>query len=299
MYRRLLEALKNAGYRFQSFEEYCLNPANKIVILRHDVDRRPGNALRMAEIESAMGITGSYHFRSVSSSNVPAIISRIAGLGHEIAYHYEDMTNAVRKCGKAEDCPAEELAATAFESFNLNLAYFRKYYPVRVISMHGSPVKRIDNRLVWKYFDYHECDVLCEPYFDLDHSEMLYLTDTGGRWDGERYNIRDKACITGSDLGAGGFKTWKVKPVSGSLLNMTDDGYKLATHYKIYSTKEIISLAARGVFAEKLVLNTHPQRWIDSLMTWIIEFYMQLVKNHIKRFIIKYRDWKTNHCFLV
>jgi len=136
MYRVLLEALKEAGYRFQSFEEYCLNPARKAVILRHDVDRRPGNAMRFAEIESEMGIRGSYHFRSVSSSNVPRIISRIAGLGHEIAYHYEDMTTAGKMAGKDKDFPAEELAAIAFESFMSNLAYFRKYYPVRVISMH-------------------------------------------------------------------------------------------------------------------------------------------------------------------
>ena len=103
------------------------------------------------------------------------------------------MTLAAKMTAKAAGSPEEELAARAFESFRENLAYFRTFYPVRVISMHGSPAERIDNRLVWKYFDYHECDIVCEPYFDLDYSDMLYLTDTGRRWDGDRYNIRDKA----------------------------------------------------------------------------------------------------------
>jgi len=292
MYRRLLEALKEAGYRFQPFEEYCLNPAKMVVILRHDVDRNPGNAMRLAEIESEMGIRGSYHFRSVSSTNVPEIISRIAGLGHEIAYHYEDVTTSVKKAGKVKDFPVEELAAMAYESFRLNLRYFRKYYPVRVISMHGSPGERVDNRLVWKYFNYHECDILCEPYFDLDYSEMLYLTDTGGRWDGDKYNIRDRAIIS-SNGDTAAFREWKSKPVRGSLLNMTEDAVKLTTRHKIHSTKEIILLAGSGMLPEKLVLNTHPQRWHGSLIPWMNERYMQIIKNQIKRLVIKWGYGKT------
>ena len=74
MYRKLLDALKEAGYSFQTFGEYSLAPGKNIAIMRHDVDRRAQNALRLAEIESEMGIKGSYHFRSVGSSNVPEII---------------------------------------------------------------------------------------------------------------------------------------------------------------------------------------------------------------------------------
>jgi hypothetical protein len=292
MYRRLLEALKEAGYRFQSFEEYCLNPVKKVIVLRHDVDRRPGNAMRLAEIEAEMGIRGSYHFRAVSSSDVPAIISRIASLGHEIAYHYEDVTTAVKIAGKDKDFPAEELAEMAYESFMSNLSYFREYYPVRVISMHGSPGERTDNRLVWKYFDYHECDIICEPYFDLDYSEMLYMTDTGGRWDGDKYNIRDRAII-GNKGEAAAFIEWKAKPVRGSLLNMTEDAVKLAKRHKIHSTKEIILLADSGILPEKLVINTHPQRWHDSIIHWMNESCMQIIKNQIKRLVIKWGDGRT------
>jgi len=293
MYRKLLDALKEAGFSFKTFGEYSRSPGKKIAILRHDVDRTSQNALRLAEIESEMGIKGSYHFRSVSSSNVPEIISRIAGLGHEIAYHYEDLSLATKMAGKAVSCSEEELAARAFELFKANLVYFRTFYPVRVISMHGSPAERIDNRLVWKYFDYHECNIVCEPYFDLDYSDMLYLTDTGRRWDGGRYNIRDKALAGNLNRGNEGFAAWKVKPVSGSLLNMTNDGLEQINRYKIHSTKEIISLAGSGVLPDKLVINTHPQRWNEALIPWLIELYLQLIKNQLKRFIIKYPGRKT------
>lgn len=293
MYRKLLLALKESGYAFSTFEEYSLSPGQKIAIMRHDVDRRARNALRLAEVESEMGIKGSYHFRVDSSSNVPEIINRIAGLGHEIAYHYEDMAVAAKMTGKAGSSSGEEFATRAYELFRSNLAYFRTFYPVRVISMHGSPAQRTDNRLVWKYFDYHECDIICEPYFDLDYSEMFYLTDTGRRWDGDRYNIRDKALVSNSDLQSPGFETWKVRPVRGSLLNMTSGSLKQGTRYKIHSTKEIISLARSAALPEKLVVNTHPQRWDDSLIPWINELYLQFIKNQLKRFIIKYRGRKT------
>ena len=293
MYQKLLQSLKEAGYAFVTFEEYFLSPGLKTVILRHDVDRKPLNAWRLAEIESKMGIRGSYHFRRAGFSAVPEIISLIAGLGHEVAYHYEDMTLAAKMTGKTGDVSVEELAESAFESFRENLAYLRKFYPVRVISMHGSPAERIDNRLLWKYFDYHEYDIICEPYFDLDYSDMLYLTDTGRRWDGDRFNIRDKALISSHDRKPDFFEAWKVKPVPGSLLNMTNDALDRSSRFKMHSTKEIISMAFSGALPGKLVINTHPQRWNEDVIPWINELYMQFIKNQIKRFIVKFKGGRT------
>ncbi len=41
-----------------------LQPPGKVVILRHDVDRKPENALKMAEIEREFDIPATYYFRS-------------------------------------------------------------------------------------------------------------------------------------------------------------------------------------------------------------------------------------------
>jgi hypothetical protein len=39
------------------------NPPQKCIVLRHDIVRRLGNALRMAELEHELGIQLTYYFR--------------------------------------------------------------------------------------------------------------------------------------------------------------------------------------------------------------------------------------------
>jgi len=59
--------------------------------------------------------------------------------------------------------------------------------------MHGSPMSRWDSRLLWKYYDYKDFGITGEPYFDVDFDKVMYLTDTGRRWDGDFVSVRDKA----------------------------------------------------------------------------------------------------------
>ncbi len=55
-YKQLISTLRSQGYFFQTFEEYIQNSRKKVVILRHDVDRKPENALVIAKIEKDAGI---------------------------------------------------------------------------------------------------------------------------------------------------------------------------------------------------------------------------------------------------
>ena len=90
-YRSLLSALRRAGYTFRTFEEFLSVPADgKVVILRHDIDKRPENALRLAQIEHASGVKASYYIRVVKGTWNEEIIEQIVALGHEMSYHYED-----------------------------------------------------------------------------------------------------------------------------------------------------------------------------------------------------------------
>lgn len=91
IYLKLLGKLKSKGYSFQTFAEFLLNPEEKVVILRHDVDLNPNNSLSFAKIQSEMGIKGSYYFRAVPESWDEDIIRNICSMGHEIGYHYENM----------------------------------------------------------------------------------------------------------------------------------------------------------------------------------------------------------------
>ena len=51
VYRKLLATLKEGGFSFQTFEEFLEKPGERVVVMRHDVDLRPGYALVMAKLE--------------------------------------------------------------------------------------------------------------------------------------------------------------------------------------------------------------------------------------------------------
>ena len=95
IYKELLTQLaERECYAFAEFVEQ--RPAAGIV-LRHDVDKLPGNSLEFARLQHEMGIRGTYYFRAVRESFEPGIIEQIASWGHEIGYHYEDLTLAARR----------------------------------------------------------------------------------------------------------------------------------------------------------------------------------------------------------
>jgi hypothetical protein len=180
-YKELLLALQQAGFNFYSFEDYCSGKASgKFVILRHDVDLRAGHSLRTAIIESDLNIRASYYFRVVPQSNQPRKILAIASLGHEIGYHYEDLSICNGNIGQA------------IAHFEKQLAHFRQFYPVKTVCMHGSPTSKYDNRALWKKYNYRDFGIIGEPYFDVNFEDVFYLTDTGRCWDGEKFSVRDK-----------------------------------------------------------------------------------------------------------
>ena len=91
-FRNLLTVLKDEGYFFQPFANFMHDPLPRTVIIRHDVDARKKNALVVAELEKELGISGTYYFRMVPQSFDKDIIQKIASLGHETGYHYEDLS---------------------------------------------------------------------------------------------------------------------------------------------------------------------------------------------------------------
>ena len=96
-YKRLISTLQSHSYFFQTFEEYIQNSKEKVVILRHDVDRLPWNSLKTARLEDEFGIRATYFFRTIPQTFKPEIIKEIAGMGHEIGYYYENLAEVSRK----------------------------------------------------------------------------------------------------------------------------------------------------------------------------------------------------------
>ena len=244
-YTRLLNALIEQDYRFQTFAEFLTTPEKRSIVLRHDVDARPQNSLRLALIEKGLGLNGVYNFRAVPQSWDEKIIRQISGMGHEIGYHYEEL--ATHKGDKQK----------AFEEFKQNLEKLRQLAPVSTITMHGSPTSKHDSRDLWEEYNYRDLGIIGEPYFDIDFSNTLYLTDTGRRWDGHKVSIRDRVERS---------QTKKLEEKG----------------YPIHSTNDIIRAANDKALPDKIMINIHPQRWETRPVVWLIELVLQNMKNLVK-----------------
>ncbi|MEG1555146.1 MAG: hypothetical protein RR356_00260 [Bacteroidales bacterium] len=243
-YQSLLHALKRNGYKFQTFEEFLSNPLNgKSVVLRHDIDKLPQNAFQLAQLEHQNGVQASYYIRVRKGVWDETIIKKIVSFGHEISYHYEDLTIARGNDEKA------------LEHFKKQLAKIREFYPAKTICMHGSPLSKWDNCKLWDKYDYRSMGIIGEPYLDVDYSKILYITDTGRSWNSAKVSVRDK-----------------VK-----------DGLKVS----IKNTTHLISLLDGHQLPDKIIMNTHPQRWFNFGFGWLREFVIQNIKNKVKRILIK------------
>lgn len=179
-YEMIVRAALEAGYSMFPVSDWADLPQSQRlgVMMRHDVDRRPQNALAMAQLEHSLGVRSTYYFRILPCAFVPQIITAIAGLGHEIGYHYEDWHLAKRD-------PAKAIAL--FES---HLARLRELAPVRSIAMHGSPLSRENNMNIWKHFPYAKSGVN-DAILSFDYSGYVFFTDSGRTFGPSSANLRD------------------------------------------------------------------------------------------------------------
>jgi hypothetical protein len=242
----LYRAIQSASYEIMPFIDYLKNrKPTKSVIIRHDVERQEINALRIAELEKTIGVSTSYYFRYRNGVFCEDVIKKISHLGHEIGYHYEDLTLARGDFEKA------------LHIFKKNLRTLRQWCRVETICMHGSPFTQWDNRSIWEKYNYREFDIIGEPYFDLDFERVLYLTDTGRRWEGARVNVRDK----------------------------------VKSHYKFKfrTTDDIIRAFLGKTMPAHVMINIHPNRWNEKSHLWLRELVWQNMKNIGKWMLVRSR----------
>ena len=271
-YKLLLNALVAQGYSFQTFVSSIKSANPEVsglslrsrsqkpaanspsVILRHDVEDHYERALKFAEIQHALGIQGTYYFRILPKCFKPEIVKKIAELGHEIGYHYDDL--AVCK-GDFEK---------AIARFQKNLKTLREIAPVETVCMDGSPLSRFDNKALWDTYNYHDFGIVAEPYFDIDFNKVFYLTDTGRRWDGWKTSVRDKVPQQ---------EEWVRQ---GLVFHSTQDIIK--------AIEKGPSAPLRNLLPNQVLFTFHPQRWTDSPLPWIKELILQTAKNQVKRILM-------------
>lgn len=247
--RKLYTSLMRSDYDIIPFIRYLQSEdLSRVVIMRHDVDKNAKKSLKVAMMESSLGIKSTFYFRWNSAylkSGTRDIIKKIAAMDHEIGYHYEVLSRTRGDWDRG------------IELFERELSEFRKIADIRTVSMHGSPMSKHNSLDLWKTNDYRQYGIVGEPYFDIDYNSVLYLTDTGRMWNGEKYNVRDKA------MGPG--------PVAKK------------TQHPLHSTFDIIRAVERRELPDKIMINIHPQRWNDKWFPWFWELVSQTIKNVVKK----------------
>lgn len=181
-YLSLLESLGAARKRLGGVADFLRAEEKQVrVILRHDVDRRPAKSCALARLERAAGVRSTYYFRVTAAGEFPAAaIADIADNGHEIGYHYEDLS----ACGGDR--------AQALELFHRNLSELRKLAPCTTVSMHGAPLSRYDNQDLLHAGDLARAGLLGDAVASVQAFNPFYLTDSGGRWLATQSNLRDR-----------------------------------------------------------------------------------------------------------
>lgn len=175
-YRLFLESLeKKTVYTVETFLQS--KPTKNVIILRHDVDRLPNNALRMAKLESSYNIKSTYYFRYHSCCYNPSIIKQISDLGHEIGYHYETVSKCKGDLHKSVSLFIDELQG------------MRSIVNVSTVSMHGRPLSNFDNYKIWEFLEYEDMQLLGDASKSINN--IIYLTDSGRTWNNAN-NLRDK-----------------------------------------------------------------------------------------------------------
>ena len=181
-YMVLCESLLDEFTSVLTFRDFLQNQDlnGSMVIIRHDVDKYPQRAERMAQLEYKMGITSTYYFRSIKTVLNSELIRNIDDMGHEIGYHYEVFSQN------------NGMVSKAVSEFSSNLKMFREIVGITTVCMHGSPQSQINELDIWNHMKLEDYQLTGEPYLSLSECGLHYFTDTGRNWLKDRGNIRDR-----------------------------------------------------------------------------------------------------------
>jgi len=242
-YERYLTAIKENFGASVLFRNLLANGLpNRFCALRHDVDRRTYRALDMARLEHGMGLVASYYFRVPYTFDVE-VIRAIEAMGHEVGYHYENLSELN---GDVE---------LALQDFGEKLGQLRQVAQVSTCCMHGRPLKPYDNRDLWREPTRHRLlkerfGILGELYLDIDYTDIAYITDTGRNWTSDRSNRRDH--------------------VDSTIQASFDSGEDLLKYLRERPHR-------------RLIFQVHPERWTDSRIGHALQWGLDTATNMAKQ----------------
>lgn len=147
-FRQILLTIRDAGYRFTTVAEFAQEAlqrrrfAQRLCVLRIDVDSDPDGAGRIFDVANDLGLPGTYYFRL---STIDAkVVRRIAGSGSEVGYHFEEIATAIKGFGLRNKRQVEASLAIIRQEFRRNISLFHDKTGVwpRTIAAHGDFLNR-------------------------------------------------------------------------------------------------------------------------------------------------------------
>jgi hypothetical protein len=185
----LLHAIRN-GYKITTVIDFWLNKehykSNKIIILRHDVDRDLPIAFKMFETEKSLSTRATYYFRWHTSNS--KIINQITKCGWEVGLHYETLANyAIEHKIRRR----EEITSTVIEDCRKILKeeirkFKESFGEIYTVSAHGAAKNRtlgVSNRMLLEGEDLSEYGIVAKAYGEEWREWVdIGVVDTGNTW---------------------------------------------------------------------------------------------------------------------
>lgn len=167
-YARMIESLRKENYSICPYRESYT--AEKVCILRHDVDNSLESALEFAQLEKKLGVSSTYFilirsdFYNPFSKKNSEIIYRISELGHNIGLHFDE-----KYCGLSENSDIPTVIAEEAESMRRLLGI-----SVNSVSMHRPSKTTLDA-------DY-KIPGLVNSYSQRFFRDFKYVSDSRRNW---------------------------------------------------------------------------------------------------------------------
>ena len=228
---------------------------SKYLIIKHDVETNVAKALKLALIEKKYNINATYYVQSYLLDNKKniEILREIYKLGHEVTYHYDVLDSNDGDFNLAD------------KEFGINLKKFKKYgFKISTVCPHGNPIKIRNgwnsnkdffrNKIInKKYSNIHDIVVNPERF---SFKKILYISDAGFGW---------KKIIDVS-------RNDKVK--------FNDVSIKLNDIFELIDENKT------------MIISTHPHRWVNSKILFLLNRNIFLLLRVIARTISKFRILK-------
>jgi hypothetical protein len=141
-YEGFLASARDHGYQLVPLEQWVRgdsgsngSEAERVMIMRHDVDQHPRSALTMAAIESDLGVRSTWYFRWRTAH--PAVVEALRERGFEIGLHYETLTRRALEGSGESPADQQDLAESRAELREEIAAFERIFGPIRSVVPHG------------------------------------------------------------------------------------------------------------------------------------------------------------------